>query len=148
VNAEVWKKVAEIQAGLANALHDNIFAHPTPEMLQARMVHVLSQLVGDHAKKIAQDHMRVSQVHDSLVFDMDGPMVEIITSVFGQDITSVLLPCNQITLEGWSKPVPVCDAIDETVVPSSKSALPVARPEDDKPKPTGRPKSRDVWQGD
>lgn len=124
---------------------------PSVDMMQQRFVERLTELVGTHVRKIAEEHMEIATMGDSITVTVGEPLMAIIRSVYGDDLVAMFAPNSVVTLNGWRMPER-CESIP-TTPPTITVPLPVARPVEQETKAASkkkkkRPKSLGVWRGD
>lgn len=134
---------------MATALRGYLF-EPSPEMLQKRFVDNVAEIVGKHVYELAKQHMTVTQVGDEIILELGKPFMDVIVSLYGQDLLSILAPNAMIKLPGWRKP-DQCAAIPEAQTVSVPLPQPIFEEVEEEVKPKvakARPRSRRLWQGD
>jgi hypothetical protein len=93
----------DINRQLNSALNGYTF-EPSESMLQKRFVDRLAEVIGGHVHDIAKEHMQVSRVQDEIILELGKPLMDIVRTVYGDDIISILAPNAMIRLPGWRKP--------------------------------------------
>jgi hypothetical protein len=131
---------------LRHALNGFIF-EPSQEMLEKRFVDRVAEVIGMHVHELAKEHLKVSRVQDEIILELGKPLMDIVLSVYGADIVSILAPNAAITLPGWRKPER-CGSLSEQ---EQTVSVPLPDIVEEQPEPKAvrtRPRSRRIWQGD
>lgn len=137
----------DINRSLRTALHGFIF-EPSQGILEKRFVDQVAEVVGAHVHEIARKHLKVSRIGDEVILELGKPLMDIVLSVYGDDIVSVLAPNAAIKLPGWRKPEQ-CGSLAVEQEQTISVPLPDVVEEQEQPKVVRtRPRSRRVWQED
>jgi hypothetical protein len=136
----------DINRNLRTALNGFIF-EPSQDILEKRFIDRVAEVVGAHVHEMAKQHLKVTRIGDEIILELGKPLMDIVLSVYGDDIVSILAPNAAITLPGWRKP-DRCDSVSEQ---EQTISVPLPDIEEEQPQPKvvrTRPRSRRIWQGD